>query len=859
MRTRTRSSRHCSAVALAAVLGLLVPAAGAAQAPTKGDIDQAVAALADYKAGQDPAPVHRIGGLLQGMHGKAALKRHMEEKLIGLLAGDAGHEAKLQACQVLARIGSEASIPTLEKMLGDPKTTHIACWALEPNPSAEALSALRRGLPKAKGDAAVAICNTLGQRRDEMAVPLLEKRLGDPSEVVAEAALAALGKIATPKAADVLAKARKRVAKALRGPAVDAYLQCANRLADAGQSDRASAMLEEVLADNVARRYHRGALVSLMRYGGGKAIPHVLAAIRSQDEVMRGTAIANVPLLQGEDVVERLAKELPNQSGHAQALLISALADRGGADARRVINGAVTAKAPEARAAAIKALAKVGDASSVPLLVTAAGEGKTKEEREAALASLLRIQGKDADEAIVSAMKQAKPTLRADLIEALHGRGAKSAVPALLEETAGENREVVAAALKALGHLAGPDRLPALVQRLVALKAEKARPAAERAVIEVARKAEAPAAGSRPVLAALNQAKEVAVRTSLLRVLGGIGGNEALAAVTDALDDKAEEVRDAAIRALGAWPDASAVPALVGLAKKAKDRTHRVVALRGAARLLGKGAGVPSAEVLRAYQDLMAVSTRPEDKKLVLAGLAEAPHPQALRMAVEWLDEKAVRAEAAMAANKIGQAVLGSAPKAVASAMKQVVKAAPDDNTRKQARKLLDRAQALGNAIMGWQIAGPYTERNAGFEKLFDLAFPPEKSPEKAEWRICPVKTKGKSPILSLDTILGKHSKRAAYVRTWLLANEAVDARLEAGSDDGIKIWLNGKLIYKNPQPGECKPGEHKKDVRLKKGANLLMMKITQDTGPWEFSARLLGRDGKPLAGVAIDPYHAGK
>jgi len=859
MRTRTMTSRTCSAVALAAVLTLLVPAAGAAQAPSKGDIDQAVAALADYKAGQDPAPVRRIGGLLQGMHGKAALKRHMEEKLIGLLAGDAGHEAKLQACQVLARIGTETSIPTLEKMLGDPKTTHIACWALEPNPSAEALAALRRSLPKAKGDAAVTLCNALGQRRDETAVPLLQKRIGDPSEPVAEAALAAIGKVATPKAADVLAKARQSVRKALRGPAVDAYLQCANRLADAGRTNRAVGMFEAVLDDDVARRYHRGALVALMRHGGGKAFPHVLAAIRSQDEMMRGTAIANVPVLQGKGVVERLAEELPKQSGRVQVLLIRALADRGGADARKVIADAVTAEAPETRTAAVKALAEIGDASSVPLLVTAAGEGKTKEEREAALTSLLRIQGEGADEATVSAMKQARPALRADLIEALHGRGAKSAVPALLEETVGESGEVVSAALKALGHLAGPDRLPALVKRLVDLKIETARPAAERAVIKVARKAEAPSAGSRPVLAALNQAKDVAVRISLIRVLGRIGGKEALAAVTDALDAEAETVRDAAVRALGSWPDASAVPALVGLAKKAEDRTHRVVALRGAARLLATGAGVPSEDTLQAYRDLLALSARPEDKKRVLAGLAEVPHPQALRMAVDCLDEKAVRAEAAVAAVKIGQAVMGGAPKAVTSAMKKVAKAAPDDNTRKQARTLLGRAKTLGDAILGWQVAGPYTRQSTGFKQLFDLAFAPEKKPQEAEWHICPVKTKGKSPILMLHEILGKGNHRTAYVRTWLLAEEAADARLEAGSDDSIKIWLNGKLIYKNPQPGECKTGEHKKNVRLKKGANTLMMKIGQSTGTWEFSALLLGRNGKALEGVTVDPYHGSR
>jgi len=852
-----RSFVRFAAVALALVL--LAPLSGAAEAPSKADIDQAVAALAAYKAGQDHTPVRHIDEMLQAMHGQADLQKHMEQKLIGLIGGDADYEAKLQACQVLARIGTEACIPALEKMLGDPKTTHIACWALQPNPSAQALAALRRGLEDAKGEAAVTIMSVLGQRRDEMAVPLLEKHIGDHSEMVAEAALAAIGKIASPKAADILAKARKDVKKELRGPANDAYLQCANRLADAGQTDRAVAMLEEVLADDVALCYHRGALIALMRHAGSKAIPHVLAAIRSNDQMMQGAAIANVPLLKGKDAVPRLSAELPNQPAAVQALLISALADRGGDDARKVVVDAVTAKDREARVAAVKALARIGDASSVPLLVTAAGEGKTDEEREAALVSLRRLQGDGADAAILKAMKTAKPAVRAELISVLHGRGTKAAVPALLDQAAAEDEAVQEAALKALAHLAGPEHLADLVQRLVTLKAAKARPAAERAVVQVAQKAPEPDAGAKPVLAALKKGDDVMVQASLLRVLGSIGGAKALAAVTDALGAKQDGVRDAAVRALGSWPDASAVPALIGLAKKSDNRTYQVVALRGAARLLAKGAGVPSAETLATYKDLMAMVARPEDAKLVLAGLADVPHPDALQMAVECLDNQAVRGEAAMAAVKIGEAVMGSAPQAVASAMERVVKAAPNDATRKQAKQVLDRAKQLGQGILGWQVAGPYTKQNVEFWHLCGLPFEPEEKPAETPWRICPVKTKGKTHILMLHEILGQGDNRTAYVRTWLVADKATDARLEAGADDGIKIWLNGKVIHEDRKAGACEPGEHKKNVRLQKGANALMMKITQNSGPWEFSARIVGRDGTPLDGVTVDPYHGEK
>ena len=847
--TRTFACFTAVALAVAAVAG---PAAGAV---SETDVNEAVAALAAFKAGDDNTPVSHICELTAQLHGQPKLMRQLESKLVGLIKGQADYEAKLQACQLLGRVGSDACIPALESLLGDPKMTHVACWALQPNPSDKALAAIRRGLEKSDGEAAICIMGVLGHRRDAQAVPMLAKRAEDKAPLVAEAAMAALGQVATTQAADVLDGLRKKAPKALRGPATDATLRCANRLADAGQTDRAVALFEAIYNDNVPIHYHRGALVALMRYAGAKAVPHVLAAIRGNDAMMKATAIANVPVLKGEGIVERLAAELPKQSADVQALLLGALAERGGPAVRKVLADALTTAEPQARVAAIEGLAKVGSADTVPLLAKTAATGKTAAEKQAALVSLSQLTGNGVAEAILSEMKQAPLALRANLIGVLHGRGATQAVPALLQEAACADADVQKAAFKAIGYLAGPDQLPAVVDRLVALKGPGGRPTAERAVVELAQKAD-PAGRADAVLAAFGKTSDVTVKGSLLRVLGNIGGAKALTTVTRALDDGQEGVRDAAIRALGSWPDASAVPALLDLAKKTDNRTYRVVAIRGSARLLAQGAGVPTADTVRSYGNLMAMADRPEDKKLVLAGLAGVPHPQALAMAADQLGDPQVRNEAALAVLKIGPAVLGTDTAAVTAAMKKLRAAAPNEDARKQAGQILARAKAIGDYLVAWQIAGPFTKRGAKHDALVNTVFPPEESGQ-ADWVVCPVKTKGASPVLSLDKILGAGGNRVAYLRTWIHADKACDARLEAGSDDGMKAWLNGKSILVNRMPGACTPGEHKVDIRLNQGVNLLMLKIIQDSGPWEACARIVGRDGKPIDGVRADPYHS--
>jgi len=850
--TMTRTLIRCAALLLV-LATLAAGAATAARAASAADVDKVVADLAKFKSGDPVDPVNNLQALLREVHASADLTRHLEQGLIGLLEGDADAEAKLQACEALGRIGSEACIPALEKMLPDPKTSHMACYGLQANPSPKASAALQRGLTKAKGQAAVCISGVLGHRRDAGAIPILAEltRTDDPQ--VAEAALAALGKISGPEAANLLGAARKSVPPALRPAATDAYLQCANRLADEGLKKPAVAIFKEVLADDLPVMFQRGALLALMRTAGDEALPYVLAAIRGNDSMMKAAAIANIPALEGEGVVDRLASELPNQAPEVQALLLAAIADRGGPAARKVVTEALGSNVPDARLAAIKALAVVGNASSVPPLVKAGGTG-SDEEKEAAVVALRNIAGEGVDQALIAAMTEAAPPLRAELIGVLHGRSTAAAIPALLDQTACDDAEVQMAAFKALGHLAGPADLPKVVDRLVGLKGDAVRPAAERAVIEVAQKAPDAAGCAAPVLAALEKADGAAVQASLLRVLGGIGGAEALAAVCQAVDAGPPALRDAAIRTLAAWPDPSAVAALVGVVRKTDDQTHRVVALRGAIRLLGDTAGTSPADAMKAYKDLMAAADRPEDKKLVLGGLAGVSHPDALQMAIACLDDEAVRAEAALATLKIGQALIGADPEAVKAAMEKLQASVPDAKTRQQAGQVLQQIGAAKEYILGWQLAGPYSQ-GGNYNQTFKKAFPPEEAGAEAEWRPCPLKIRPGTPILCLNDILSGENC-AAYLRTYVHSDAASNAVLELGTDDGGRAWLNGKVVHSDPAPGACQVGEHKIKIHLNQGWNTLLVKVVQQTGPWEVCARIVGPDGSPLAGLKVDPNH---
>ena len=127
-----------------------------------------------------------------------------------------------------------------------PHPADMARYALERIPGAAVNAALREALLKTSGTAKVGIINSLGQRRDKKAVKELAKLVYDSDALTADAAAAALGKIASPGATKALAAARTKTKGKLRLVVLDSYLKCADRLAARGKKSEASAIYKQL-------------------------------------------------------------------------------------------------------------------------------------------------------------------------------------------------------------------------------------------------------------------------------------------------------------------------------------------------------------------------------------------------------------------------------------------------------------------------------------------------------------------------------------------------------------------------------------------------------------------------------------
>jgi len=63
---------------------------------------------------------------------------------------------------------------------------------------------------------------------------------------------------------------------------------------------------------------------------------------------------------------------------------------------------------------------------------------------------------------------------------------------------------------------------------------------------------------------------------------------------------------------------------------------------------------------------------------------------------------------------------------------------------------------------------------------------------------------------------------------------------LGIGSDDAVKVWLNGKLVHENWTVRGVVPDSDRVPVTFRKGGNQPVLKIQNGGGPWGFACRVL-------------------
>jgi len=156
--------------------------------------------------------------------------------------------------------------------------------------------------------------------------------------------------------------------------------------------------------------------------------------------------------------------------------------------------------------------------------------------------------------------------------------------------------------------------------------------------------------------------------------------------------------------------------------------------------------------------------------------------------------------------------------------------------------------------IVRWKGVGPFQDPSLqDGQALYAHPFPPESTPPDSEaWQ--PV-TRGVGDwSLNLEEAFGNLDYCVAYLQTDVWSPADQPARLEMGSDDGVRAWINGELVFDQYGGGGVNPRQHRAPIQLKSGWNRLVLKVVDHEGSWGVCCRVRGADGSAIPDLRFEP-----
>lgn len=144
------------------------------------------------------------------------------------------------------------------------------------------------------------------------------------------------------------------------------------------------------------------------------------------------------------------------------------------------------------------------------------------------------------------------------------------------------------------------------------------------------------------------------------------------------------------------------------------------------------------------------------------------------------------------------------------------------------------RESLLPSRLSDWQVSEPYSAETGAL--AFETAFDPESGVHFAakdeagnpKWHLKPEFTDA-----SIHSLAGEST--ATYLARTIESAGPRLMQISIGSDDGIKIWLNAELVFSTEAPRGAAPDQDFIQLDLKKGVNVLLLKVVNYSGEYAF------------------------
>ena len=162
--------------------------------------------------------------------------------------------------------------------------------------------------------------------------------------------------------------------------------------------------------------------------------------------------------------------------------------------------------------------------------------------------------------------------------------------------------------------------------------------------------------------------------------------------------------------------------------------------------------------------------------------------------------------------------------------------------------------------VCSWHLCGPvpWDDNGNPVDRVFvgepavQIAQTVQVSGETLGWREYLATAPG--GMVDLAAVFGSLAAKAAYAYAQVELSEAQDLLLKIGSNDGFKCWFNGEEVGRFEGGRSYRPDQDSIEVHGKRGANTILLKVTQMGGAWACGARLTAPDGTPIVLPPVTP-----
>lgn len=821
------------------------------------EIKSALEYLKNYKFGMERAPLQPIIDAIKETKNDPKKQEELARDLADILSV-ASIDGKRFIARQLVVIGTPSIIPKVVPLLQDDDTIDIGCRILEQIPGELATDALIETLKNLHKDSLkIAIINALGRRKDEKSVDIISRYLDSENSGVRNSALWALSEIPGEKSAGAIWEWGRDKISSGDSVLIDSLLRTADRLVKDGGGestrDLALSIYDSIYNDsNVDSILKVNALQGIVRLKGREVVSILERDILSGDKYL---STASVDMLKDknldeETVLKIITSVMPKVSPSLQLALLEVISARVLSSALPEVVSLVESQIPEVKLKAIKTLGKVGNVDSAELLMNLAISGD-REVSETAEDALIKLSCDGIREFLVNKANQGSDLQRKLAVKLIGERRESEAKSLLLELIRKGDKVVLDESLDSLSIIGDESDLAFLFAQIskdVALGSKYVN-----AITSILGRVEDEGRRAKYVIDNFMSAKSVDEKKIYIGMLGDLKSPEGYEFLRSLLPNEAD-LAPVILRAMGKSEDVELLKYILS-----NLPSYTAVELRNAgvwSCLDILRSSVPLTELDKSsfYIELWKFADDNVNiQKNILGSISKLRRIESLDFIESIVPKDEIKNDWEVARINIAKNLCFAYPERcipILEASLNVVK----DKQKEEISLLLNGAKNRANFLTAWSVSGPYRLEDYSAERLFkEVSLPPEVEPSSVkDWRSLPMKVRGDGVIYGdLFEQLGEGVECVAYVACKIKCSKPSKATLLLGTNDGVKVWLNGKLIHSFPNGRIMTPDEDKVLLELQED-NVLLMAVYNQGGAWEFTAKL---DGLDLNEIKIEPY----